>query len=147
MESSQSPPGDYAIPVCVLLTSLQEYGAYVTQWQTHAEAQRQQAHTQQSRADELQRELEELKVAWDSLIGVVNTQRQLILSQENDIARLAVVEHQASYSGYEPSPNPDTPSRALKFESVESDPRPVDTPNASRNNKRLDEVDIGTTRT
>ncbi|KAK3933666.1 hypothetical protein QBC46DRAFT_414589 [Diplogelasinospora grovesii] len=125
MSSSEFPThhSSHTIPVRVLLASLQEYSAYVNQWQSHAEVQRQQAHTQRLRADELQRELEQMRVARDTLMQVINTQRQLILSQESDIARWE--KHQVSCSGSE---NLNTP-RAPEFEPLESVPYPIDTEN------------------
>ncbi|KAK3933523.1 hypothetical protein QBC46DRAFT_275601 [Diplogelasinospora grovesii] len=129
MSSSQFPThhSNHAIPVRILLASLQEYSAYVHQWQTHAEDQRQQAHTQKLRADELQRELEEMRVAWDTLVQVMNTQRQLILSQENDIA-LLVAQQQVFCSGSDSSySSPNSNTRALELEPLESDPYPAGT--------------------
>ncbi|KAK3933848.1 hypothetical protein QBC46DRAFT_230881, partial [Diplogelasinospora grovesii] len=81
--ASQSTPN--SIPVRVFLTSLREYSAYLSQWQTHVEAEARVAHLLRSRIAELERENEDMRGCGGLLQRMVDTQRQLVASQEADL--------------------------------------------------------------
>ncbi|KAK3933662.1 hypothetical protein QBC46DRAFT_275342 [Diplogelasinospora grovesii] len=82
-----SQPVPNSIPVRVFLTSLREYSAYLSQWQAHVEAETQVAHLLRSRIAELERENKDMRDCQDILQRMVDMQRELVASQEADLAR------------------------------------------------------------
>jgi predicted RNase H-like nuclease (RuvC/YqgF family) len=81
--------GAYSIPG-VFVTSLQEYGAYVHQWQTYAERVTQELHSLETRNFELKRQNDNLNVQQKILERIVNKQRELISSLEEELERHAI---------------------------------------------------------
>ncbi len=84
-----SPPLPNHIPVRVFLVALQEYSAYLCQWQAHAEAESREVHSLRDRIAELEKENEEMRDCRDILQRMVDTQRELVASLETDLARVA----------------------------------------------------------
>ena len=84
--SSQPLPNN--IPVRVFLASLQEYSAYLYQWQAHAESETREVHSLKDKIAKLQQENEDIKDCRDILQRVVDTQRELVTSLEADLARV-----------------------------------------------------------
>ncbi|KEY73699.1 hypothetical protein S7711_11475 [Stachybotrys chartarum IBT 7711] len=76
-----------SIPIRVFLASLQEYGAYLCQWQAHVEAQSREAQSLRDRISALEKEAEDLKDCRDVLEQMVDTQRELMRSLEADLIR------------------------------------------------------------
>lgn len=91
-----SSPLPNHIPVGVFLAALQEYNAYLYQWQAHAEAESREVRSLRRRIADLEKENEEITDCRNILQRMVDTQRELVVSLEADIAH-ANAEHQLSH--------------------------------------------------
>lgn len=76
------------IPAGVLIACLQEYGAYLYQWQAHAESQSRELQSLHGRNSELSEANDELRDCRDILQRMVDVQRELVTSLEGDLARV-----------------------------------------------------------
>ncbi|KFA45518.1 hypothetical protein S40293_11618, partial [Stachybotrys chartarum IBT 40293] len=76
-----------SIPVRVFLAMLQEYDAYLCQWQAHAEAQDREAQSLRDRISVLEKEKEDLKACQDVLQRMVDIQQELVASLDADLTR------------------------------------------------------------
>ncbi|KAM7215495.1 hypothetical protein V8F06_009161 [Rhypophila decipiens] len=76
------------IPVRVFLATLQEYNAYLCQWQAHAEAESRAVNSLRGRITKLEKENEEIRDCRDILQRMVDTQRELVASLEADLAQM-----------------------------------------------------------
>ncbi|KAH7303143.1 hypothetical protein B0I35DRAFT_447231, partial [Stachybotrys elegans] len=82
-----SLPLPHSIPVRVFLASLQEYNASIYQWQVHAESQSRELQSLQGKIGELERDNQEIRDCHCILQRMIETQRDLIISLEADLAQ------------------------------------------------------------
>ena len=76
--------GVYSIPG-VFVTSLQEYSAYVHQWQTYAEGVTREVHLLKTKIVELERRNDNHKAQQEILQRIIDKQQELIHSLEKDL--------------------------------------------------------------
>lgn len=82
----------YTIPVRVLLTALEEYGASLHQWQLQAEAGHREKLGLRDTIAQLQREKQECIQREEMQQRVVQAQQELIETLERDLADLAAAQ-------------------------------------------------------